>query len=758
MPQPPPAPLASASASSRTDHRQVFPRTIYPKWPESNEESEYWEVPPEHFLAQQGKAVARNFTATSGDDYALFEAQETQTGSSATIQLAQAPASPTSHSSAISSPPYQQHYDDLVRLLPDSSPPTLIADWQGLPAGLPNTSTLAGADFDVDVRSGFLPPEPPLQRLPDDLPESQWEIMLASARVVGLKINGGGIAVSDKERRQCRQWRRQIREMAIIHPSKKLQADIRYARRAHVVLTFLAHFYVHSLPQPLSGAAFKRAVENAGAGAGTATGKDWFPLWWKTRQASAPVVDLEGDAEEARKDLLDAQDEISGRFAARIPASVAIPLLALSSQLEIPPILTYADTVLWNWRFKDPSAGLVPFNLEIVETFSGTKSEEHFFFTSLLIELRGVAALEIMRVCLDECFLADALAKKRVAKYLYRLVNVLEDLRQILHNVRTDCDPATFYWGIRPWFRGGDASPHERKGWYYPSTVTEEASPELKPRLFTGPSAGQSSLIHAIDLFFDVDHAGVKERRHRPAIRPLAATPSNNGQGPMITADPTSLPEDATFMQRMQLYMPGQHRRFLIHLQHLTADPESNITRRDERDGIIDDAGAAGAGQHSSAISQPQHSPLRHLALSIPESEDHPLPRAYDAALTALRSLRDEHMRVATLYIVTQSRSKPPKMYADLNADFVGYSRTLVEQQHQPKRKRVDDGDRAAQRQKMSSFSSALVSAAGAGHEEEEGEVERSEAKGTGGTTLVQFLKACRTNTIETLLRDSPPS
>jgi indoleamine 2,3-dioxygenase len=39
-----------------------------------------------------------------------------------------------------------------------------------LPRGLTDTTTLAAHDFDVDNRTGFMPPEPPLARLP-----SEWE-------------------------------------------------------------------------------------------------------------------------------------------------------------------------------------------------------------------------------------------------------------------------------------------------------------------------------------------------------------------------------------------------------------------------------------------------------------------------------------------------------------------------------------------------------------------------------------------------------
>lgn len=44
----------------------------------------------------------------------------------------------------------------------------------------PDVSTVASADFDIDVRSGFLPPEEPITRLPSEW--NSWEDTLSEAR------------------------------------------------------------------------------------------------------------------------------------------------------------------------------------------------------------------------------------------------------------------------------------------------------------------------------------------------------------------------------------------------------------------------------------------------------------------------------------------------------------------------------------------------------------------------------------------------
>ena len=44
--------------------------------------------------------------------------------------------------------------------------------------------------------------------------------------------------------------------------------------------------------------------------------------------------------------------------ASTVPAPIAVPWVAVSDKLGVPPILSYADTVLWNWRLVDPTRGI----------------------------------------------------------------------------------------------------------------------------------------------------------------------------------------------------------------------------------------------------------------------------------------------------------------------------------------------------------------------------------------------------------------
>jgi indoleamine 2,3-dioxygenase len=137
-------------------------------------------------------------------------------------------------------------------------------------------------------------------------------------------------------------------------------------------------------------------------------------------------------------------------------------------------------------------------------------------------------------------------------------------------------------------FVRGAKGPEEPK-WVYEGV---EHSDELE---LSGPSAGQSSIMHAVDLFLDIDHK-LRQKRY-PA-------PSESNKR-----------ADHGFMERMRRYMPGKHREYL---DHLANSPRS----------------------------------VRDLAERIPT-----LQEPYDTAVHALKKLRDQHMKIACLYIVTMARS-----------------------------------------------------------------------------------------------------
>lgn len=314
--------------------------------------------------------------------------------------------------------------------------------------------------------------------------------------------------------------------------TEPLQSNLRLLQRAHLVLAWLVHYYVHSAPPAAEEAAFV------------------------------------------------------------VPKSLAIPLVAVSRHLGIAPVLTFADTVLWNWDLVDASQPVSFDNMHFgVNLFSGTEDERNFYVTSARAEWRGIEMLRIIDEYNNLPNLTDLTSISKVARDLTRLAGIINDISDIIQGVRAVVDPHVFYWDLRPWFEGSDAKGPEAPGWIY------EGVPNSEQLDLSGPSAGQSSVMHALDVFLDIDHK-LRQRRY-PA-------PSESNKR-----------ADHGFMERMRRYMPGKHREYI-----------------------------------SSIATTPRS--IRDLAQQTPA-----LREPYDGAVMALKKLRDLHMRIACLYVVTMSRTTP---------------------------------------------------------------------------------------------------
>ncbi|PCH37708.1 Indoleamine 2,3-dioxygenase [Wolfiporia cocos MD-104 SS10] len=332
-----------------------------------------------------------------------------------------------------------------------------------------------------------------------------------------------------RKRAQGERWRESVRRMAV-QTTGKLRGDIRWLQRAHMVLASIMHFYVHSLP------------------------------------ATEPNV---------------------------IPKAVAIPLVDVSKALAMAPVLTFADTVLWNWEFIDPTKPLSVDNMRYVNNFSGTEAENNFYLSSAAVELKGVEMLEIFERFMNLRHVTEARLVEIIGGDLTRLSKTVGELTKILNSMKESVDPPTFYFSVRPWWAGSTSDPS--RPWVMEG-VSGSSAMDLG-----GASAGQSSVMHALDIFLDIDHK--LQTKRVPAPTP------NNRQA------------DRGFMERMRRYMPGLHREYLEHLRSVRE-----------------------------VVSQ-------HPSLKGP----------YNDAVMALKCLRDDHIKIVALYVVTKSNATPPPQFRKLS-------------------------------------------------------------------------------------------
>jgi indoleamine 2,3-dioxygenase len=223
--------------------------------------------------------------------------------------------------------------------------------------------------------------------------------------------------------------------------------DRRTLQRAHVVLAYLTHFYVHSIPHS---------------------------------DGSSPIV---------------------------VPQTLAIPLVAVSQTLGIAPVLTYADTVLWNARPINPLLPLSLDNVTFSQTFSGLDAEHEFYRASLGVELRGVELLSIIEEFHSLPNVKDSASVCKVSRDLNRIANLIDDLTDVVKSVLAGCDRNVFFWQVRPWFNGADSGGPTSHGWVFEGVKASET------QYVSGPSGGQSALMHALDVWLDIDHK-LSQRRY----------------------------------------------------------------------------------------------------------------------------------------------------------------------------------------------------------------------------------------------------
>lgn len=515
--------------------------------------------------------------------------------------------------------------------------------WSG--RARPDTSSLAAADYDVNVQTGFLPPQPPVQRLGAQI-GGGWEeveILLEAAQAQVLALAGGGVG------RIGEAWRSAVRTVRLPRPMTQLTASSS-TRPSPTYLSHCLTCAVRTFSSPSwATSTFTRRSPRS---------RKYLPRWrchgspsaigWAFRLFSRMPIRCCGTGSSS-----------TPRWAS--PPSTSIPFFCA--------------------RLTDRCS-----NVAIHTTFTSSASERAFFLLSLLCELHAPTLLRLMSATLDESFFSDSLALPRIAAHLLRIGGLIDDISGLIDAAmrgpigvdQEEIGAECFYWEIRPWFNGGK--------WEYAGVADGRAL----TMEWGGPSAGQSSLIHAIDLFLGVDHSPRPSSDDAVPTRgaPMARTSSTASMDPesplppVPTAVASSGPSsDATFMLRASQYMPMHHRSFLLHLSSLSVPSSSN--------------------PHPLP-------PLRSLAQSnVCEIGD-----SFNEAVASMKRFRDYHMKIATRFIISQARREPSRK-----------SVFWTEWNEKRVKKAEEDANGREQREEKHT--------------------------GTGGTELVTFLKGCRERTVE---------
>ncbi|XP_074239942.1 indoleamine 2,3-dioxygenase 2 isoform X3 [Saimiri boliviensis] len=202
-----------------------------------------------------------------------------------------------------------------------------------------------------------------------------------------------------------------------------------------------------------------------------------------------------------------------------LPRNLALPLVEVSRNLGLPPILVHSDLVLTNWTRKDPDGFLEIGNLETIISFPGGESLRGFILVTVLVEKAAVPGIKALVQAMNAILQPS---QEVLLQALKQLRLSIQDITKTLGKMHDYVDPDIFYAVIRIFLSGWKDNPAMPAGLMYEGVSKE-------PLKYSGGSAAQSTVLHAFDEFLGIRHSK----------------------------------ESADFLYRMRDYMPPSHKAFI---------------------------------------------------------------------------------------------------------------------------------------------------------------------------------------------------
>ncbi|MBO9601906.1 MAG: indoleamine 2,3-dioxygenase [Novosphingobium sp.] len=213
------------------------------------------------------------------------------------------------------------------------------------------------------------------------------------------------------------------------------------------------------------------------------------------------------------------EDEVT----ARLPASLAVPIVALADRLGRQPLLQYEDYVLNNWAKLDARGAVTLDNIHMIQKFAGGLDEAWFVLVHVAIEARAGDALALFGPIVEAAAKGD---RARLTELLEGLVDVWADINAIFGRMTEKCDPHIYFRRVRPYIHGWKDNPAVKDGILYEGVARYQNLPQV----FRGQTGSQSSIVPSMDALLGVGHA----------------------------ADPLK-----SYLDELHAYRPPAHRRFI---------------------------------------------------------------------------------------------------------------------------------------------------------------------------------------------------
>jgi indoleamine 2,3-dioxygenase len=212
----------------------------------------------------------------------------------------------------------------------------------------------------------------------------------------------------------------------------------------------------------------------------------------------------------------------------RLPALLSVPWHAVSRQLGMPPMLTYADWTLHKWFRPDPAAPIAPGNLALTQNCAGGLDEEWFVIVHVAIEAAAGPALAALPGLAQAATDGDA---GKLLNGLERIRASLDRMNALLDRMREHCDPYVYYHRVRPYMFGWRGNPALPGGMIYEG-VDEFGGTPVE---FFGETGAQSTVIPSLDAALGIAHEPDEMR---------------------------------VYLRAMLDYAPPAHRAFVLHCEH----------------------------------------------------------------------------------------------------------------------------------------------------------------------------------------------
>ncbi|MBI1372633.1 MAG: hypothetical protein GC159_07710 [Phycisphaera sp.] len=181
-----------------------------------------------------------------------------------------------------------------------------------------------------------------------------------------------------------------------------------------------------------------------------------------------------------------------------LPPQLARPLYAVSNALGVPPIMSYADYVLCNWRLLDPAAGFTLSNIATRINMYGGTDEAWFILVHVAVEAQAGGLLDL---CVRLHQAAEASDVETLTGLLSALGDGIVAMTATFEKMRASCDPTVYFLRVRPFTHGWTNNPALPGGMRYDGVDAFDG-----PQSFRGETGAQSTVVPAIDAAVGVEH------------------------------------------------------------------------------------------------------------------------------------------------------------------------------------------------------------------------------------------------------------